>query len=256
MKLDSDPGPQDAKLNKLNKLNQVSAASSSNEADAASRILKQCLEREHATILQNLRVLAWSFHLASRSVDIEVIAHEMLSELTAEVLKNASKFDVTRRPLPWIIKFGSNVAKRHRTKTHRQNQHEQSFSALLSGHEQSDKTPPAEIFDLFADLRQDALVALGIDNDPEALALGDESRAEDLEVVRAIFERLSSEDREVLALWIIHDKKMPIVAEKLHTPVGTARQRQYRALNRARRILDEGATARRVLEDRKDQDLC
>ena len=227
------------------------------EADAAKRaVLSRCLELEHDGILKHLRIAIAIAGIARNKADVETLAFELLGPVSEEVLSNASKFDLSHLPFPWIRGFCLNLVNRRRAEMIRDNDrlcYTSSFSSSSSGPQPDVELSPAEVFDILLRHSAHPLSDSADSGDPYILVSASESHAEVAAFVRDLLARLDPVDREVLTLAANHDMNRAIVAEKLGISRFATHQRYYRALDRARAAAGETTDPRRVIEYRKDQ---
>jgi RNA polymerase sigma factor (sigma-70 family) len=177
--------------------------------------LQDALEREAPGLLRTLRVYVWRAGIATGPT-LEEVAQEVLSEVVAEALEHADRFDAARQPRAWLLGIASNLIKRRQVARAVNSRREPVMGDLYADAHADERD--GELFD-----RLSALVSPG----PEEAVEANEQAARLLALV-------SPGDRRVLQLAILSDLDGEKLARALGTTPVAARVRRHRAMNRLR----------------------
>lgn len=176
-----------------------------------AKILLACLEQKQADILRALRRFSADNYVAQGDAPKDA-ALEMLAEVVQHALTAAATFDISRPPLPWLLRIALNVA-RHRYRDGHRRQHRETHleePSLDSRGGLSD----SQFFDQVS-----------------ALSLpGPEVGFVDRNALNGAIAALSSTDQQIIQATLERDWDMQKVAEALDIRAGTARVRLHRAI--------------------------
>ena len=177
--------------------------------------MQAALEREAPGLLRTLRVYVWRAGIATGST-LEEVAQEVLSEVVAEALEHADRFDPSRQPRAWLLGIAANLIKRRQAARATNARREPAMGDLYAD-AQADEHD-GELFD--------RLAALAGPGPEEAVAANDQAAY--------LLGLVSPEDRRVLQLAILYDLDGEQLAQALGTTPVAARVRRHRAMNRLR----------------------
>jgi RNA polymerase sigma-70 factor (ECF subfamily) len=147
-------------------------------------------------------------------------ALEVLSEIAIEALKNADRYDTSRQIRPWLLGIATNIIKRRKVAQAKHMSRENPIRALYpsAAHLSDD-----ELFDRVAEL-------CTIDTENDLIVH---------EQVTALLSLVSSDDRNIIHLAILHGLSGDSLAKNLGIKHGAARVRLHRALGRLRDALEQ-----------------
>jgi len=180
----------------------------------SARKLHDFIEAHSDDLLRSLRLYALRAGLA-KSTNAEQVASELLSEVVAEALEHAERFDSTRHPRSWLLGIGANMIRR-RTTARAKRERREPLVRDMYGHIEAAMSD-GELFEQVTEV-----------------ALDHESDLESRETIDGLLAGLSTEDQEVIRLAVLHDLDGARLAKALGTKPGTARMRLHRALRRLR----------------------
>lgn len=182
---------------------------------ASAGALQDVLERQAPELLRTLRLYVWRAGLANGPT-LEEVAQEVLSEVVAEALEHADRFDPARQPGAWLLGIAANLIKRRQVARATNARREPAMGDLYADAHADERD--GELFDRLA-----ALASPG----PEEMIEANEQAA-------ALLALVSAEDRRVLQLAILSDLDGDQLAQALGTTPVAARVRRHRAMNRLR----------------------
>jgi RNA polymerase sigma-70 factor (ECF subfamily) len=148
------------------------------------------------------------------------IALEVFHEVVVEALRHEERFDPERSPKPWLLGIAANLVKRRQEKLFRLHKQETVISDLATPGDLGGDWTEEQLFDRLAalhypDPEREVLAAIGLDN---------------------ILAQLSSADRHLIELNVLHEMKSTEVAQALGISPGNARVRLHRTLSKLRTI--------------------
>lgn len=197
------------------------------EVEAKREILERAIEEHFETLLGwVVRLLRrWNVFERSQARLPGDIAGDVLADACVAVLRQAERFEAERDPIPWILGFAVNAAKRER---------ERVFKANRAASER----PEVIACDLALEDQsgQDALeehaarlaLSLGLLHSRRSTALETE------QALHSLLAPLSEDDRQVIVLSVFEGYDSPRLAHILGTSAPAARKRLQRALDRLR----------------------
>lgn len=181
----------------------------------SAEALQDVLEREAPGLVRTLRFYVWRAGIATGPAAQEV-ALEVLSEVVAEALEHADRFDASRQPRAWLLGIATNLIKRRQV-----------------ARATSSRREPA-MGDLYADAHADAHDGELFDRLAALVSPGPEEAVEANEQAAQLLALVSPEDRRVLQLAILYDLDGEQLAQALGITPVAARVRRHRAMNRLR----------------------
>lgn len=199
-------------------------AAQNQDSSTARQILRACLEEHADELLSTVRLYVAKAKFASREV-LEDVAAEVFTEVAAQVLASADRFDPARRPYAWILGVAGNVVKRRQAEFYRQAQREQLITDLNLDPDAADISD-SELFDRLATINLQAFDQIA--TDPP------ESTYETQEILAVAIGQLSPDDRTILRLALKHEFDCNLIASELDIKSGAARVRLSRAIQRLR----------------------
>ena len=191
--------------------------------------MARCLEEDADALLVSIRVYVQRFGLAHGAEAIAV-AHEVLQEVSVQALDHADRFDVGRRPAPWLLGVALNIIRRMRAEEARRERREQFVGDLLTAQEEdamAERLTAGDAWDRAGRTEPD---------DP----FREIEASENAEAMLAL---VTPTERETLRLAIIEGWDHKALAQRLGVSAGAARTRLHRALSRLRAAwFAQGAT--------------
>lgn len=187
--------------------------------------LRAFFKTESESLRPTLRRYVVSAGLSAQPID--AVVDDLLQEVVVQALEAADKFDVSRNPVPWLLKIAANLCKRRRAeqaKQHRRFSDAAGRSNAGQRDAEDTDTDGASIFDRIA-----AACA-----NPEEFLSGRQQAASWLDLV-------SASDRLVLKNAVLQDMDGAELAAALKITPGAARVRLHRALERLGIALKEQA---------------
>lgn len=177
-------------------------------------LLRQFIEDEAENLLGTLRLYVQRARLA-KGESVKEVALELLSEVVAEALEHADRFDSSRQPMAWLLGIAANLIKQKQAEIAKRAQREVFVRNLFDTNQ--DTLSDGELFDRIA-----------------SLTIGPAQDLESNEQATKILALVSEEDRKVLRLSVLHGLNGEELARELGIKPGAARVRFHRALNRLR----------------------
>lgn len=197
------------------------------EVEAKREILERAIEEHFETLLGwVVRLLRrWNVFERSQARSPGDIAGDVLADACVAVLRHADRFEAGRDPVPWILGFAVNVAKREREHVFKANraagERPEVSASELAGEDQNGE-----------DALEEHAARLAL-----SLGLLDSRRATLLETRQALeslLAPLSEDDRQVIVLSVFEGYDSPRLARILGISAPAARKRLQRALDRGR----------------------
>lgn len=186
------------------------------------RLLSQAIEQNWQTLLQRIKVqvssvikqLELQLGITGDRVSIETTAQEILHHTIETVLQKADEFDVTRSPLPWILKFAAYKVKEWKRDQLRQRQKVISISELsLTKRVQSQAMTEEETLGMLSHFAQSS----------------------DTEMLDYLLSLVDESDRQLLHFVFIEELDGKSLAAKLGITEGAAYTRKNRAITRLKK---------------------
>jgi len=182
---------------------------------AARDELSRCLEEHSELLLDSITMYVYRVGLA-RGGETRVQASEILQEVVVEAMAHAERFEVGRRPLPWLLGTALNIIKRRKREDAKRAGHEFSASTLTT--RRNGSMPDMDPLEQAADAEAATQLA----------------RVEDDAEAEALLALVPESDREVLRLAILEGWDRESLARRLGTSPPAARVRLHRAIVRLR----------------------
>lgn len=176
--------------------------------------LRQLLQEQSSFFLGIISSYVVHMGLA-RGDAVGSLALLVWQETAIEALAHVERFARASQPRAWILAVAANVLKRKRSEMARQVRYELSTSELMNSAEDMQESA---FFDQIASLT----------------VPGPEQEIEVQEQVHEMLSLVSTEDRHVLRLALLHDLDGQMLAQALGVLPSTARSRLHRALARLR----------------------
>ena len=205
----------------------ASSPASINDAEAQREILEQAIEEHFETLLGwVVRLLRrWNVFERSQSRSPGDIAGDVLADACLAVLRHADRFEIGRDPVPWILGFAVNVAKRERERVFKSNraasERPEISATELAGEDQSGQ-------DALEEHAARLALSLGLLDSRRATAL------ETRQALASLLAGLSEDDRHVIVLSVFEGYDSQRLGQALEVSAPAARKRLQRALDRAR----------------------
>lgn len=184
-------------------------------------LLRAFFQNESESLKPTLRRFVASAGLADGQIDD--VATELWQEVVVQAMGSADKFDVSRPPVPWVLKIASNLIKRRKVEqAKRRKRFIDPESRPVVGTDDDGEMSPETLFDRIAEASENA----------EAFLAGRQQ-------VSTWLNLLSASDRLVITNAILHGMDGVELATALRINPGTARVRLHRALDRLKKALSE-----------------
>lgn len=184
-------------------------------------LLRTFFQRESETLKPTLRRYVATARLATGN-EIEAVAAELLQEVVVQAMEIADKFDVSRNPVPWVLRIANNLVMRRKTEKATQHRRFADAHSASAEDREDGRQSPDGIFD-----RMEAAA-----ENPEEFLSGRQSASRWLDLV-------SASDRQVIKIAILNDMDGGELAAALKITPGAARVRLHRSLERLRKALSE-----------------
>lgn len=197
------------------------------EVEQKREILERAIEEHFDTLASCVVRLLRRMNVFERSQARlpEDIAGDVLADACVAVLRNAERFEAGRDPVPWILGFAVNVAKRERDHVFKANrsasERPEVNASELAGEDQSGE-------DALEEHAATLALSLGLLDARRSTAL------ETRQALASLLEPLAEADREVVVLSVFEGYDSPRLAQRLGTSAPAARKRLQRALHRLR----------------------
>ena len=192
--------------------------SKSDALEANQQTLRETIAAEGDRLHRTLQLYVMRAGLSGGPPHAEMVAREVLNEMTAEALEHAARFDPTRQAIAWLLGIAANLIRRKQVEMGKLNRRE----PLARDVEGDPGISEDELFDRLFPPRQ---------TDPA-------ERLEQEQAVAALLAHVSKDDQQVIRLAVLHDLDGVALATALNTKEGTARVRLHRALGRLRKALE------------------
>lgn len=184
--------------------------------------LRAFFQAESESLRPSLRRYVVSAGLNVQPID--AVVDDLLQDVVVQALEAADKFDVSRNPVPWILKIAANLCQRRRVDQAKQRRRFSDAAGRQgAGQRDAEDIEGASIFDRLAALA-----------DPEEYLSGQQQAASWLDLV-------SASDRLVLKNAVLQDMDGAELAAALKITPGAARVRLHRAIERLGTALKEQA---------------
>ena len=197
------------------------------EVEAKREILEQAIEEHFETLLGwVVRLLRrWNVFERSQARSPGDIAGDVLADACVAVLRQAERFEAERDPIPWILGFAVNAAKRERERVFKANraasERPEVIACDLAPEDQSGQ-------DALEEHAARLALSLGLLHSRRSTALETE------QALQSLLAPLSEDDRQVIVLSVFEGYDSPRLAQILGTSAPAARKRLQRALDRLR----------------------
>lgn len=191
------------------------------------RILERAIEEQSVYLLGCVLRLLRRMNVFERSQARSPgdIAGDVLADACLAVLRSAERFELGRDPLPWIMGYVANVAKRERDRVFKSNraasQRTEVSASELAGEDQSGQ-------DVLEEHAANLALSIGLLDARRATAL------ETRQALASLLAPLSEDDRTVVVLSVFEGYDSTRLAQHLGTSAPAARKRLQRALDRLR----------------------
>lgn len=196
-------------------------------AEEKRKILEEAIEEHFEYLLGCVLRLLRRMNVFERSQARSPgdIAGDVLADACVAVLRQAERFEVGRDPLPWILGFAINVAKRERERVFKANRAASERPEVSASELAGEDGSGEDVLEAHAANLELSLGLLGA------------RRATPLETrqsLQGLLAPLSESDREVVVLSVFEGYDSPRLAQILGTSAPAARKRLQRALDRLR----------------------